>query len=126
MNAFILVEPMRVWVWKFLGAEALPGESRKKLAVVALLYFIQGAPAAILWEVLPVYFRIHGVSLRALGGLRLDVDQGELSQLLLHGPLSDGGTDVAARANDCDLRTLDHGGCVIRPLQKARNARTQY
>ncbi len=62
---------MRAWVWKFLGAEALPGESRKKLAVVALLYFIQGAPAAILWEVLPVYFRIHGVSLRAIGGLRL-------------------------------------------------------
>ena len=60
-----------MWVWKFLGAEALPGESRKKLAVVALLYFIQGAPAAILWEVLPVYFRIHGVSLRAIGGLRL-------------------------------------------------------
>ena len=48
---------------------ALP--SRKKLAVVALLYFIQGAPAAILWEVLPVYFRISGVSLRAIGGLRL-------------------------------------------------------
>lgn len=45
--------------------------TRKKLAVVALLYFIQGAPAAILWEVLPVYFRISGVSLRAIGGLRL-------------------------------------------------------
>ncbi len=45
--------------------------SRKKLAVVALLYFIQGAPAAILWEVLPVYFRISGMSLRAIGGLRL-------------------------------------------------------
>ena len=39
--------------------------------MVALLYFIQGAPAAILWEVLPVYFRLHGVSLRAIGGLRL-------------------------------------------------------
>jgi PAT family beta-lactamase induction signal transducer AmpG len=62
---------MRVWVWKFLGAEGLPAESRKKLGVVALLYFIQGAPAAFLWEVLPVYFRIHGVSLRAIGGLRL-------------------------------------------------------
>jgi len=36
-----------------------------------VLYFIQGAPAAILWEVLPVYFRINGVSLRAIGGLRL-------------------------------------------------------
>ena len=47
-----------------------PPPSRKKLGVVALLYFIQGAPAAILWEVLPVYFRINGVSLRAIGGLR--------------------------------------------------------
>jgi PAT family beta-lactamase induction signal transducer AmpG len=49
----------------------LPEESKNKLGVVALLYFIQGAPAAILWEVLPVYFRLHGVSLRAIGGLRL-------------------------------------------------------
>jgi PAT family beta-lactamase induction signal transducer AmpG len=47
------------------------GPSRRKLAAVALLYFIQGAPAAILWEVLPVYFRVNGVSLRAIGGLRL-------------------------------------------------------
>jgi len=38
---------------------------------VALLYFIQGSPPAVLWEVLPVYFRLHGVSLRAIGGLRL-------------------------------------------------------
>jgi PAT family beta-lactamase induction signal transducer AmpG len=45
--------------------------SRRKLGVIALLYFIQGAPAAILWEVLPVYFRVNGVSLRAIGGLRL-------------------------------------------------------
>ena len=58
-------------MWKFLGADTLPGDSRRKLGVVALLYFIQGAPAAILWEVLPVYFRINGVSLRAIGGLRL-------------------------------------------------------
>ena len=45
--------------------------ARKKLGTIALLYFIQGSPAAILWEVLPVYFRINGVSLRAIGGLRL-------------------------------------------------------
>ncbi len=57
--------------WKLLGVGGLPDESKKKLGVVALLYFIQGAPAAILWEVLPVYFRLHGVSLRAIGGLRL-------------------------------------------------------
>jgi PAT family beta-lactamase induction signal transducer AmpG len=62
---------MRALMWKLLGAAGLPQESRKKLGVVALLYFIQGAPAAILWEVLPVYFRVHGVSLRAIGGLRL-------------------------------------------------------
>jgi MFS transporter, PAT family, beta-lactamase induction signal transducer AmpG len=58
-------------LWKLLGAGQSSPESRKKLAVVALFYFIQGAPAAILWEVLPVYFRLHGVSLRAIGGLRL-------------------------------------------------------
>jgi hypothetical protein len=46
------------------GADGLPVESRKKLGVVALLYFIQGAPAAILWEVVPAYFGINGVSLR--------------------------------------------------------------
>jgi PAT family beta-lactamase induction signal transducer AmpG len=62
---------MRDLFWKLLGVHHLPDESKKKLGVVALLYFIQGAPAAILWEVLPVYFRLHGVSLRAIGGLRL-------------------------------------------------------
>ncbi len=62
---------MRELIWKLLGVDRLPEESKKKLGVVALLYFIQGAPAAILWEVLPVYFRLHGVSLRAIGGLRL-------------------------------------------------------
>jgi MFS transporter, PAT family, beta-lactamase induction signal transducer AmpG len=62
---------MLAWMWKVLGAEALAAGARKKLAVIGLLYFIQGAPAAILWEVLPVYFRVHGVSLRAIGGLRL-------------------------------------------------------
>ena len=62
---------MRGLIWKLLGVDRLPDTSKKKLGVVALLYFIQGAPAAILWEVLPVYFRLHGVSLRAIGGLRL-------------------------------------------------------
>ena len=62
---------MPSWMWKLLGVGEASPESRKKLGVVALLYFIQGAPAAILWEVLPVYFRINGVSLRAIGGLRL-------------------------------------------------------
>ena len=56
---------------KIFGIETASAKSRQKLSVIALLYFIQGAPAAILWEVLPVYFRINGVSLRAIGGLRL-------------------------------------------------------
>src|SRR5215813_8654044 len=60
---------MRRTMWNFLGAGQLP-ESRKKLAIISLLYFIEGAPAGILWEVLPVFFRVHGVSLRAIGGLR--------------------------------------------------------
>ena len=60
----------RLW-WKFLGADRLSDRSRQNLGIVALLYIIQGAPAAILWELLPVYFRLHGVSLRAIGGLRL-------------------------------------------------------
>ncbi len=62
---------MKINIWTLLGAERLPEQSRKKLGIVALLYFIQGSPPAILWEVLPVYFRFHGVSLRAIGGLRL-------------------------------------------------------
>src|SRR3970040_280317 len=57
--------------WRILGAEGLPKESRKKLGIVALLYFIQGSPPAFLWEVIPVYFRLQGVSLRSIGGLRL-------------------------------------------------------
>ena len=62
---------MRELMWKCLGVSRAAPETKKKLGVVALLYFVQGAPAAILWEVLPVYFRLHGVSLRAIGGLRL-------------------------------------------------------
>ncbi len=62
---------MKISIWTLLGAERFAGEAQRKLGVVGLLYFIQGAPAAVLWEVLPVYFRLHGVSLRAIGGLRL-------------------------------------------------------
>lgn len=62
---------MPAWIWKCLGVGNSAPAARKKLGAIALLYFIQGAPAAILWEVLPVYFRINGVSLRAIGGLRL-------------------------------------------------------
>src|SRR5574341_1870222 len=62
---------MSAWFWSLLGVSKDSPASRRKLGVIGLLYFIQGAPAAILWEVLPVYFRLHGVSLRAIGGLRL-------------------------------------------------------
>jgi PAT family beta-lactamase induction signal transducer AmpG len=62
---------MKMLFWKFLGAERLPEPSRRKLAVVSLLYFIQGSPLAILWEILPVYLRLQGISLAAIGGLRL-------------------------------------------------------
>jgi PAT family beta-lactamase induction signal transducer AmpG len=58
-------------MWKCLGVGDSSPAARKKLGTIALLYFMEGAPAAILWEVLPVYFRINGVSLRAIGGLRL-------------------------------------------------------
>lgn len=59
------------WIWALVGAGRVPPAARPKLAMVALLYFIQGSPVSVLWEVLPVYFRIQGVSLRAIGGLRL-------------------------------------------------------
>ncbi len=62
---------MRLTLWTLLGAERFSPQSRRKLGIVSLLYFIQGSPPAILWEVLPVYFRLHGVSLRTIGGLRL-------------------------------------------------------
>ncbi len=62
---------MAAWMWRLLGVRQDSPASRRKLGAIALLYFIQGAPAAILWELLPVYFRINGVSLRAIGGLRL-------------------------------------------------------
>jgi PAT family beta-lactamase induction signal transducer AmpG len=58
-------------LWALVGASHLPAASRKKLGLVALLYFVEGSPVSLLWEVLPVYLRIQGVSLRAIGGLRL-------------------------------------------------------
>jgi PAT family beta-lactamase induction signal transducer AmpG len=58
-------------LWTLVGARDLPLESRRRLGVVAFLYFIQGSPVSVLWEVLPVYLRLQGTSLRAIGGLRL-------------------------------------------------------
>jgi PAT family beta-lactamase induction signal transducer AmpG len=58
-------------LWTLLGARRLPEASRSKLGIVGLLYFIEGSPVSVLWEVLPVYLRYQGTSLRAIGGLRL-------------------------------------------------------
>ncbi len=62
---------MRRRLWTLLGADHLSSASRRKLGVVAFLYFLEGAPPAILWDILPVYFRMSGASLTAIGGLRL-------------------------------------------------------
>jgi MFS transporter, PAT family, beta-lactamase induction signal transducer AmpG len=59
------------FLWTLLGASRLPEASRSKLGIVGLLYFIEGSPVSVLWDVLPVYLRAHGTSLRAIGGLRL-------------------------------------------------------
>jgi PAT family beta-lactamase induction signal transducer AmpG len=40
---------------------------RKKVAWIAALYFIQGLPLGIFRDVLPVYFRQSGVSLKEIG-----------------------------------------------------------
>src|SRR5947207_2410685 len=40
---------------------------RRKLAWVALLYFAEGFPFGIVFDNLPVYFRVHGVSLKDIG-----------------------------------------------------------
>jgi MFS transporter, PAT family, beta-lactamase induction signal transducer AmpG len=58
-------------LWALVGAGHLPSTSRRKLGIVAFLYFLEGSPPAILWEVLPVYLRMGGASLAAIGGLRL-------------------------------------------------------
>ncbi|HYA02657.1 MAG TPA: MFS transporter [Syntrophobacteria bacterium] len=44
---------------------------RRKLSIVAVLYFAEGFPFGIIRAALPVYFRMHGVSLQALGLLDL-------------------------------------------------------
>jgi MFS transporter, PAT family, beta-lactamase induction signal transducer AmpG len=41
--------------------------TRRKLGWVALLYFVEGLPFGLVKDLLPVYFRVHGVSLRDIG-----------------------------------------------------------
>jgi PAT family beta-lactamase induction signal transducer AmpG len=44
---------------------------RRKLAWIALFYFAEGLPFGIAYDVWPVYFRVHGVSLREIGLMSL-------------------------------------------------------
>ncbi|MCX7895198.1 MAG: MFS transporter [Thermoanaerobaculum sp.] len=44
---------------------------RKKLAWIGILYFAEGLPFGIAYDVWPVYFRLHGVSLREIGFMSL-------------------------------------------------------
>ncbi|HYR02916.1 MAG TPA: MFS transporter, partial [Syntrophobacteria bacterium] len=44
---------------------------RRKLLVVSMLYFAEGFPFGIIRAALPVYFRLHGLSLQAIGLMEL-------------------------------------------------------
>src|SRR5512137_2131799 len=44
---------------------------RRKLTWVAVLYFAEGLPFGIAYDVWPVYFRVHGVSLAKIGLMSL-------------------------------------------------------
>lgn len=44
---------------------------RHKLAWIAILYFAEGLPFGIAYDVWPVYLRVHGVSLREIGFMSL-------------------------------------------------------
>jgi len=44
---------------------------RRKLTWIAVLYFAEGLPFGIAYDVWPVYFRVHGVSLREIGLMSL-------------------------------------------------------
>ena len=48
-----------------------PVGTRRKLWWVAALYFAEGLPFGIVKDLLPVYFRVHGVSLKEIGALAL-------------------------------------------------------
>jgi PAT family beta-lactamase induction signal transducer AmpG len=43
---------------------------RRKLSIVALVYFIEGFPPGIYWDLFPTYFRRQGVGLEAIGWLQ--------------------------------------------------------
>lgn len=60
---------MRRLVRKWVGD--LPPGTGKKLAWISVLYFAEGFPFGIAYDVWPVYFRVHGVSLREIGLMAL-------------------------------------------------------
>jgi MFS transporter, PAT family, beta-lactamase induction signal transducer AmpG len=57
--------------WPFKRSEPLPPGLGKKLVWIAVLYFGQGFPFGIAYDVWPVYFRVHGVSLKDIGLMAL-------------------------------------------------------
>lgn len=52
-------------------AAGTPPDLRRKLFWVVVLYFAEGFPFGIVYDLLPVYFRQHGVSLKEIGLLSL-------------------------------------------------------
>jgi PAT family beta-lactamase induction signal transducer AmpG len=54
-----------------LPAAGAPFSLRTKLTWVGILYFAQGFPFGLAYDLWPVYFRVHGVSLREIGLMAL-------------------------------------------------------
>jgi len=57
--------------WEAPGPSSGDPDLRRKLVWVALLYFAEGFPFGLVYEMFPVYFRTAGVSLREIGLLSL-------------------------------------------------------
>src|SRR5436309_15185676 len=92
---------------------------RRKLLWVALLYFAEGMPFGLVLDNFPVYFRLHGVSLAAIGALSLL--RTPWWAKVFWSPLVDQVPDAAAeaalrgRVKQAGIRVshpYDHGFCV--------------
>jgi len=46
-------------------------KTRTKMYWVTVLYFAEGFPFGIVYDTLPVFFRIHGIGLAEIGALSL-------------------------------------------------------
>jgi len=57
--------------WEAPGPSSGDPDLRRKLVWVALLYFAEGFPFGLVYEMFPVYFRTAGVSLREIGLLSM-------------------------------------------------------